>query len=270
MDNSQTTLGREVFESQSAGASASTGNLGPAHPVRESRPTLLQPPFNEIHPDLRIGAGEAEAQPHPTTKHRVRRLLLVGAGLAALAGGGYFGRDYWMVGRFEVSTDDAYVQADTRPSRPRCRAISPRCWSPTTRRSRRGRRSPGSTTATSGRGRSGQGRCRGRRGDDRQQAGGARRGAVGDRGRARHGRGRPANQTFAEQEEQALRDAGATGSARCRTPSRLPPHRRPTTGSPARRRDAGRRDDAGRLLKAELAQARGGPGAGQACSPRRS
>ena len=113
MDNSQTTLGREVFESQSAGASASTGNLPQLPPVRESRPTLLQPPFNEIHPDLRIGAGEAEAQPHPTTKHRVRRLLLVGAGLAALAGGVYFGRDYWLVGRFHVSTDDAYVQADT-------------------------------------------------------------------------------------------------------------------------------------------------------------
>ena len=113
MDNSQTTLGREVFVSRSGDADASSDSIAKLSPVRESRPTLLQPPSFETHPDLRVEAGGAEAKPLPATKHGLRRLLLVGAGLAALAGGVYFGRDYWLVGRFHVSTDDAYVQADT-------------------------------------------------------------------------------------------------------------------------------------------------------------
>ena len=46
-------------------------------------------------------------------------LLLVGAGLAALAAAGYYGHDYWTVGRFEVSTDDAYVQADSTTVAPK-------------------------------------------------------------------------------------------------------------------------------------------------------
>jgi membrane fusion protein, multidrug efflux system len=42
-----------------------------------------------------------------------RKRLFAGAALiAVLAGGGYFGWHYWTVGRFQESTDDAYVQAD--------------------------------------------------------------------------------------------------------------------------------------------------------------
>ncbi|SEP71068.1 membrane fusion protein, multidrug efflux system [Faunimonas pinastri] len=41
-----------------------------------------------------------------------KRILLPIIGLAALAGIGYFGYNYWTVGRFMVSTDDAYIQAD--------------------------------------------------------------------------------------------------------------------------------------------------------------
>jgi membrane fusion protein, multidrug efflux system len=43
---------------------------------------------------------------------RLRKLLLVGASVLALSGAAYFGWDYWTVGRFHVSTDDAYVKAD--------------------------------------------------------------------------------------------------------------------------------------------------------------
>src|SRR5262249_8792188 len=43
---------------------------------------------------------------------RLRKLLLVGASVLALAGGANFAWDYWTVGRFHVSTDDAYVKAD--------------------------------------------------------------------------------------------------------------------------------------------------------------
>ncbi len=49
----------------------------------------------------------------------LRRLLLAGAGLLALAGAAYAGERYWTVWRFEVSTDDAYVQADTTTIAPK-------------------------------------------------------------------------------------------------------------------------------------------------------
>jgi membrane fusion protein (multidrug efflux system) len=44
-------------------------------------------------------------------RRRLGRQLAVGAVLAAAAGGaGWFGYDWWTVGRFTVSTDDAYVE----------------------------------------------------------------------------------------------------------------------------------------------------------------
>ncbi len=42
-----------------------------------------------------------------------RRRILVGAGLVALLASGWFGIDWYTVGRFRVSTDDAYVKAET-------------------------------------------------------------------------------------------------------------------------------------------------------------
>ena len=55
------------------------------------------------------------AQPHG----RLRRLLLAGAAVAALAGASWYGWDYWTVGRFLVSTDDAYVRADNTTIAPK-------------------------------------------------------------------------------------------------------------------------------------------------------
>ena len=59
------------------------------------------------------------AQPPAARRGRARKLLLAGAGLAALAGVAYFGWQYWNVGRFEVATDDAYVQADNTTIAPK-------------------------------------------------------------------------------------------------------------------------------------------------------
>src|ERR1700740_44416 len=59
-------------------------------------------------------AGEgAAAAPRPSRKERIRRLLMAGAAVAVLAGASWYGWDYWTVGRFPVSPDDAYVKADT-------------------------------------------------------------------------------------------------------------------------------------------------------------
>jgi membrane fusion protein, multidrug efflux system len=45
--------------------------------------------------------------------HWVRRFLLGAAGAVVLAGVALYGQYYWDIGRFLVSTDDAYVQADS-------------------------------------------------------------------------------------------------------------------------------------------------------------
>jgi len=50
---------------------------------------------------------------------RLRRLLLAGVAVAALAGASFYGWDYWTTGRFLVSTDDAYVRADNTTIAPK-------------------------------------------------------------------------------------------------------------------------------------------------------
>jgi membrane fusion protein (multidrug efflux system) len=43
-------------------------------------------------------------------KLNLRKLLLTGAAVAALAGAAWYGWNYWTVGQYLVSTDDAYVK----------------------------------------------------------------------------------------------------------------------------------------------------------------
>ena len=52
-------------------------------------------------------------------KLNLRKLLLVGAAAAALTGASWYGYDYWTIGRFLVSTDDAYVKADNTTIAPK-------------------------------------------------------------------------------------------------------------------------------------------------------
>jgi membrane fusion protein (multidrug efflux system) len=59
------------------------------------------------------------AAPKASKKDRIRRLLMAGAAVAVLAGASWYGYDYWTVGRFEVSTDDAYVKADNTTIAPK-------------------------------------------------------------------------------------------------------------------------------------------------------
>ena len=89
---------------------------GPAanpQPTAEAVP--VQPPVPQA---AAANSGDGSAQPVPA-KNRLRRLFLAGAGLAALGAGVYFGWDYWTVGRFHISTDDAYVQADNTTIAPK-------------------------------------------------------------------------------------------------------------------------------------------------------
>jgi membrane fusion protein (multidrug efflux system) len=68
---------------------------------------------------LTTEADAPAAAPSQANKSRSRKPLLIGASLLALAGTAYFGWDYWTVGRFKVSTDDAYVQADNTTVAPK-------------------------------------------------------------------------------------------------------------------------------------------------------
>ena len=62
--------------------------------------------------------SEAAALAAPK-KARFKKPLLVGASLLVLGAAVYAGWGYWTVGRFEVSTDDAYVQADNTTVAPK-------------------------------------------------------------------------------------------------------------------------------------------------------
>lgn len=55
----------------------------------------------------------------PAKKDRIRRGLLAGAAVVLLAAASWYGWDYWTVGRFLVSTDDAYVKADNTAIAPK-------------------------------------------------------------------------------------------------------------------------------------------------------
>ncbi|MDW6024277.1 HlyD family secretion protein [Mesorhizobium sp. BAC0120] len=57
--------------------------------------------------------------PNTSRKRWLRNLLFASAAVAALAGGAYYGWQYWTVGRFLVSTDDAYVKADSTTIAPK-------------------------------------------------------------------------------------------------------------------------------------------------------
>jgi membrane fusion protein (multidrug efflux system) len=58
-------------------------------------------------------ASESSAAPPPPRRATLRRAGLALLLLAGTASGGKFGYDYWTVGRYLQSTDDATVQADT-------------------------------------------------------------------------------------------------------------------------------------------------------------
>lgn len=65
-------------------------------------------------------ADPADASPAKSgTRSRVRRTLIAGAAVALLATASWYGWDYWTVGRFLVSTDDAYVKADNTTIAPK-------------------------------------------------------------------------------------------------------------------------------------------------------
>ncbi len=103
-------------------SSSSTQNAAEIHRFPAARSPLTEAPSTP--PEEKPAAVPAEApapapdetpqsgEPPAKRKSRAKRFLLPVIGLAILAGAGWYGYDYWIDGRFMISTDDAYVQAD--------------------------------------------------------------------------------------------------------------------------------------------------------------
>jgi membrane fusion protein, multidrug efflux system len=64
-------------------------------------------------------AGTPALAPAHAKKFNFRKLLMAGAAAAVLAAAAWYGWDYWTVGQYLVSTDDAYVKADNTTIAPK-------------------------------------------------------------------------------------------------------------------------------------------------------
>ena len=88
-----------------------------ARPGREAEPREPQPPRGRTEDRQQDQARSEQPSPEDQAKakRKKRRWLLVGAvvALVVLAGGGWYGWRWWTVGRYMVSTDDAYTEADS-------------------------------------------------------------------------------------------------------------------------------------------------------------
>jgi membrane fusion protein (multidrug efflux system) len=69
-----------------------------------------------VDPDAFVATTAA---PAAARKLNFRKLLSTGAALTVLATGAWYGWDYWTVGQYLVSTDDAYVRADSTTIAPK-------------------------------------------------------------------------------------------------------------------------------------------------------
>src|SRR5271165_7015047 len=79
-----------------------------------------QRPLSTVEVIERLKSGDKVQLPQSDSKKRwLRKVLLTGASLLVLVGAAHFGWQYWTVGRFEVSTDDAYVKADNTTIAPK-------------------------------------------------------------------------------------------------------------------------------------------------------
>jgi membrane fusion protein (multidrug efflux system) len=90
------------------------------------RPVPADDAVKELLPALHEQPAAHEPAPAAKQKFNFRKMLMTGVAVAALAGAAWYGWDYWTVGQYLVSTDDAYVKADNTTIAPRSPAICAR------------------------------------------------------------------------------------------------------------------------------------------------
>src|SRR6266513_3548751 len=85
------------------------------------RPVPIDDTAKDLQPDThnRSSVGESAPAAAPGKRFNFRKVLMAGAAVAVIAGGAWYGWDYWTVGRYLVSTDDAYVKADNTTIAPK-------------------------------------------------------------------------------------------------------------------------------------------------------
>ena len=106
--------GGKLPEPVSAGGIAASGSASLPFEVASDALDAGRPPLRVADQPALTAKEET-----PARNHIGLSLLLCVSALAIVAAGAFFGYDYWTVGRFEVSTDDAYVQADNIAIAPR-------------------------------------------------------------------------------------------------------------------------------------------------------
>jgi membrane fusion protein, multidrug efflux system len=94
--------------------------MSPHSPSFKAVAELPAEAVRELLPQLNPPAPVVPTQSaQPSYKANIRRLLMAGSAVALLAASAWYGWDYWTVGRFLVSTDDAYVKADNTTIAPK-------------------------------------------------------------------------------------------------------------------------------------------------------
>jgi membrane fusion protein, multidrug efflux system len=84
------------------------------------RPVPAGEAVRDLRPDAPDEADATAAAPAPAAKKfNFRKLLMASVAVAVLAGATWYGWDYSTVGRYLVSTDDAYVKADNTTIAPK-------------------------------------------------------------------------------------------------------------------------------------------------------
>jgi membrane fusion protein, multidrug efflux system len=83
------------------------------------RPVPADDAVKELLPALHEQPAAHEPAPAAKQKFNFRKMLMTGVAVAALAGAAWYGWDYWTVGQYLVSTDDAYVKADNTTIAPK-------------------------------------------------------------------------------------------------------------------------------------------------------
>src|SRR5258706_1428770 len=85
------------------------------------RPVPVNDIVKELQPETHNQSSTDDSPPvaAPGKRFNFRKMLMAGAAVAVLAGAAWYGWDYWTVGQFLVSTDDAYVKADNTTIAPK-------------------------------------------------------------------------------------------------------------------------------------------------------